>query len=171
MLTLEIPNESHREMYEELCEEIDNYSDEFIHPDNIYSFRWTKYWELLENMRWDRAWTRNWRVPATAYFGVKDGKIIWAIQLRHNINHPNLEYRWWHIWYWIRPSEREKWYASKMLSLVLDEARKIQLEKVLVTCDINNIWSNKVIQNNGWVLEKECIHEDGTRFNRYWITL
>jgi len=158
-------------MYEELCKEIDNFPQELIHPDNIYAFRWEKYIQLLENVRWDRDGTREWRVPSTAFFWVEGRKIIWAIQLRHHINHPNLKYRWGHIWYWVRPSERQKWYASKMLSLVLAEAHNIWLDSVLITCDVNNIGSNKVIQNNGWLLEKECLHEDGTSFNRYWITL
>ena len=171
MLKLEIPNESHREMYENLCDEIANKAEEFVHPDNIYAFRWEKYSELLQNIQWDLYGTREWRVPSTAFFAMSEDIIIWAIQLRHNINHPNLEYRGGHIWYGVRPSERQKWYATQMLELVLEEAQKIWLDKVLITCDINNIWSNKVILHNGWVLEKECLHEDGTRFNRYWITL
>lgn len=171
MLELQFPNETHKEMYEELCEEIETYPDEFIHPDNIYAFRWERYIQLLNSVRWDRDWTRENRVPSTALFWVNNWKIIWAIQIRHHINHPNLEYRWGHIGYGIRLSERKKWYATKMLWLALQEARKIGLEKVLITCNIDNIWSNKVIQKNGWVLERECLHEDGTRFNRYWINL
>jgi len=171
MLKLEIPNKFHREMYENLCDEIANKAEEFVHPDNIYAFRWEKYSELLQNIQWDLHGTREWRVSSTAFFAIKDDKIIWAIQIRHNINHPNLEYRWGHIWYWVRPSERKKWYATKMLQLTLLEAKKIWLSKVLITCDVNNIWSNKVIQKNWGIFEKECLHDDGMRFNRYWIEL
>lgn len=171
MLKLEFPHESHREVYEELWEELEGLNLDFIHPDNIYAFRWGKYPELLKNVRWDLEWTREWRVPATSFFAVDQWRIVWAIQLRHHINHPNLEYRWGHIGYWVRPSERKKWHATKMLKLMLEKAREIWLEKVLITADITNTGSNKVIQKNGWVLEKECKHDDGNRFNRYWITL
>lgn len=171
MLRLEFPHESHKEIYENLCDEIERYPEEFIHPDNIYAFRGEKYSSLLENVRWDRDGTREWRVPSTAFFWVENGRIIWAIQLRHHIDHPNLVYRWGHIGYGVRPSERRKWYASKMLHLILEKAREIWLKKVLITANVTNVGSNKVIQKNGWILEKECLHEDGTLFNRYWITL
>lgn len=171
MLQLEFPNQSHKEMYNELCDEIKKYTEEFVHPDNIYAFRWEKYSILLKNVRWDKNGTREWRVPSTAFFWVDDTKIIWAIQLRHHIDHPNLIFRGGHIGYGVRPSERRKWYASKMLFLILDKARELWLKKILITCDVENIASNKVILKNGGVLEKECLHEDGVRFNRYWINL
>jgi len=171
MLKLEFPHESHKEMYENLCEEIELFPDEFTHPDNIYAFRGEKYSQLLESVRWDRDWIREWRVPSTAYFALDEWRIIWAIQLRHNINHPNLEYRWGHIGYWVRPSERKKWYATKMLELMLEKVQDIWLKEVLITADVTNIGSNKVILNNWWILEKKCKHKDGTNFNRYWITL
>jgi predicted acetyltransferase len=171
MLRLELPNESHKEIYENLWEELEWCNLDFIDPDNIYAFRWEKYSFLLENIKWDIEGTRKWRVPANTFFWIDNGILIWAIQIRHHIDHPNLIFRGWHIGYGVRPSERKKWYATKMLFLALAEAWKIGLKTVLITVDIINIASNKVIVNNWWILEKECLHEDGTRFNRYWITL
>jgi predicted acetyltransferase len=55
-----------------------------------------------------------------------------------------------------------------MLELWLIEAKKLWIQKALLTCDIDNIWSNKVILKNGWVFERVTI--DGT-VNRYWIEL
>jgi len=171
MLKLEFPNESHKEMYEELWDELAWLHLDFVHPDNIYEYRGERYSELLEKVVWDIEWTREWRVPASMFFAIENQKVIWAIQIRHSIDHPNLIFRWGHIGYGVRPSERQKWNATKMLELALKEAKKTWLEKVLVTCDVENIGSNKVIQANGGVLEKECLHEDGMKFNRYWIQL
>ena len=171
MLELQFPNQSHKEMHEDVIAELERYSVDFLHPASTFTYRDDNYWEFVEKTTQTSQWKIEWLVPADTYFAVEDDGIIWAIQLRHHIDHPNLEYRWGHIGYWVRPSKRGNGYATKMLHLVLDRAREILLDKVLITCDINNIWSNKVIQKNWGILEKECLHEDGTRFNRYWITL
>lgn len=171
MLKLQYPNKSHKEMYEDIISELEENSVEFLHPASTFTYREWNYFELMEKVHATSKWDLEWLVPADTYFAVENDRIIWAIQIRHNIDHPNLIFRWWHIGYWVRPSERKKWYATKMLKLILEKAKKIWLNEVLITADIMNIWSNKVIQNNGWVLEKECQHEDGTSFNRYWITL
>jgi predicted acetyltransferase len=57
-----------------------------------------------------------------------------------------------------------------MLRLALLEARKIGLEKVLITCDDGNIASAKVIENNGGVFERLTMKED-RKIRRYWIAL
>ena len=58
-----------------------------------------------------------------------------------------------------------------MLSLALDECRKLGIDKVLITCDKDNIGSRKHILNNGGIKEKEVIEEDGNIVERYWIDL
>jgi len=55
-----------------------------------------------------------------------------------------------------------------MLKLALIEAKKLWLKKVLITCYISNIWSNKTILNNLWIFER--ITKDWLD-NRYWIEL
>lgn len=57
-----------------------------------------------------------------------------------------------------------------MISLALDECRKLGLEKVLMVCNKENIGSAKSIQNNGGVLENE-IEVDGVIEQRYWIEI
>lgn len=76
-----------------------------------------------------------------------------------------------HIGNGIRPSERKKGYATKMIGLALEECRKLGIEKVLIVCDKDNIGSAKSIINNGGVLENEIADEDGTIEQRYWIEL
>jgi len=57
-----------------------------------------------------------------------------------------------------------------MLRLGLPEAKKIGLEKVLITCYDDNIASAKVIENNGGVFER-FTEKEGKKLRRYWITL
>ncbi len=57
-----------------------------------------------------------------------------------------------------------------MISLALDECRKLGIQKVLMVCDKENIGSAKSIKNNGGVLENEIV-VDGVVEQRYWIEL
>ena len=99
----------------------------------------------------------------------KSNKILGAIDIRHSLT-DNLLFRGGHIGYGIRPSERRKGYASKMLSLALDECESIGLSKVLITCLKSNIGSAKTIINNGGILDSEYT-DNGEIFQRYWINL
>ncbi len=168
MLQLIFPNKTHKNAYEKLIKEW--WESEIIPTSPSVLFHWKNFEEFLENVN-KELWEMPWKVPAHLFFLIDDEKefeILWAIQVRHHINHPNLIEVWWHIWYGIAPKFRWKWYWSKMLSLALKEAKKIWLEKVFLWCDVANIWSNKVIQNNGWIFDKKIKNWEG---NRYYINL
>lgn len=130
-------------------------------------FDWENFEEFYEIIKNDVLNNKNW-VNSHLYFLVDGENILWSLQIRHTIDHPNLIEDWWHIWYWIAPKYRKKWYATKMLELWLIEAKKLLLKKVLITCDTDNIWSIKVIERNWWVFERLTKDKDK---NRYWIEL
>lgn len=112
-------------------------------------------------------------VNASTYFSVRksDNKVIGTVQLRHSLSEELRKYGG-HIGYGIRPSERLKGYAGEQLSLVMEEARKIGLRRVMITCDKDNLASAKVIQNNGGELEWEGIYEPTNEVIQiYWISL
>lgn len=75
-----------------------------------------------------------------------------------------------HIGYSVRKDERRKGYATQMLSLALEECRKMHIMRVLITCNKLNIASARTIMNNGGVLEDE-IRTAERITQRYWITL
>jgi len=75
-----------------------------------------------------------------------------------------------HIGYGIRPSERRKGNATKILSLALDKARELGIERALLTCDKDNIGSAQTIINNGGQLDSEDVVND-TEIQRYWINI
>ena len=98
-----------------------------------------------------------------------DNKLLWFINVRLELNDELLEH-WWHIWYAIRPSERMKNYATAQLFSILPMYKDMWVEKILLTCDKNNIWSAKTIQKCGWMLENEVIDpSDWELIQRYWI--
>lgn len=109
-------------------------------------------------------------VPQYFYFLVdSQDHILGAITIRVRLNE-YLLLSGGHIGYGIRPSERRKGCATVMLALALQKCRAMGLQKVLVTCDKENVGSAKTIQKNGGVLENE-IRDDGIVVQRYWIVL
>ena len=109
-------------------------------------------------------------VPGVTYFGMIDSKIVGTINIRYKLNDYLLRIGG-HIGYGIRPSERRKGYAKKMLALALEKCRELGIDKALVTCDKDNLGSAKTIINNGGVLENEYTEGDGNIVQRYWIIL
>jgi predicted acetyltransferase len=110
-------------------------------------------------------------VPSTTFWLIEDMEFIGWVQIRHNLA-GGLFQRGGHIGYYIRVSKRKMGYGKKILELGLKEAKKLNLEKVSVTCDDNNLGSIKVIESNGGILE-DIINLEGasTPTRRYWIEL
>jgi RimJ/RimL family protein N-acetyltransferase len=75
------------------------------------------------------------------------------------------------IGYSVRPSERRKGYAARMLSLALEECRRAGMEKALVTCNPENAASIGTIAKNGGVLDGGVTDENGEKYLRFWIGL
>jgi predicted acetyltransferase len=112
-------------------------------------------------------------VPAHTFWLVRNERtIIGVLQIRHSLT-PFLEREGGHIGYSVRPSERGKGYATRMLGMALEEARRLGLKRVLITCDKRNVASARVIQKNGGRLENEIASRlpDRELTQRYWIEL
>ena len=111
------------------------------------------------------------KVPDSTFFCLDTDRIIFvgAVNIRHYLNEDLLQ-NGGHIGDGVRPSERRKGIATKMISLALEECRKLGIPKVLMVCDKDNKGSAKSIINNGGVLENEIMC-DGVIEQRYWIEL
>jgi predicted acetyltransferase len=109
-------------------------------------------------------------VPSTLYFLIDDNnRIIGAIHFRHVLNQRLMD-NGGNIGYGIRASERKKGFAALMLNLLLEKIDDGELEKVMVTCDEDNVASAKTIEKCGGLLQDKVMFEDvWTR--RYWINL
>lgn len=110
-------------------------------------------------------------VPDTTLFCLDEERDIFvgAVNIRHYLNDALL-LNGGHIGDGVRPTERRKGVATKMIGLALQECKKIGLDRVLMVCDKNNIGSSKSIQNNGGILENEIL-VDGIVEQRFWIDL
>ena len=107
-------------------------------------------------------------VPSTLFFLTgPGGRILGAIHLRHVLN-DRLRLHGGHIGYGIRPSERRKGYGALMLGRLLDLVKARGWDRVLLTCDEDNLGSRKTIEKAGGVLEDRGEFE-GAMTRRYWI--
>jgi len=109
-------------------------------------------------------------VPNSVWFllDIDRNRLLGAVNIRHELNDFLLK-EGGHIGDGIRPSERRKGYATKMIELALLECKRLGIKKVLITCNKDNIASAKSIINNGGILENEIIDSDGELLQRYWI--
>ena len=112
----------------------------------------------------------DWQVPHSSFWLIDENQNILATSnLRHTLN----EKLWiigGHIGYGVAPSARRKGCATKVLELTLLEAKKLGIEKTLVTCYKNNIGSAKSILKNGGEFWKETpIKNRITQY--YWISI
>jgi predicted acetyltransferase len=109
-------------------------------------------------------------VPSTLLFGFVDEAIVGRLMLRHSLNdflrRVGAD--------WVRGRARASWrgYATEMLRRGLDLARSIGLEKVLVTCDEDNVASRRTIEKCGGEYEDSYSGPEARAGKRrYWIAL
>ena len=110
-------------------------------------------------------------VPSSTYLGVreKDNYIVGMIDIRHYLNE-YLTQVGGNIGYSVRKTERNKGYAKQMLKLALEKCRDLKMKKVLITCDEDNIASEKVILSANAKFE-DIRNVDGENKKRFWIDL
>lgn len=143
-------------------------SGEVIVPNAIRRFDYHDFHNYINHM--DNKAEENGFVPYTTYFCLDEDRNIFvgAVNIRHYLN-DSLLLNGGHIGDGVRPSERRKGIATKMIGLALKECKKIGLDKVLMVCDKKNVGSAKSIVKNGGILENE-ITVDGI-VQRFWIKI
>lgn len=112
-------------------------------------------------------------IPSTQLIAVRetDGAVVGMLQIRHTLNDYTAQYAG-HIGYSVRPDERRKGYATRMLRDALPLCRELELRRVLVLCRVENEASRRVILKNGGVYEG-TVREPrrNVELERYWIDL
>lgn len=157
------------EYKEQLFEMMDEWTsyDEKIIPTSIAVNDYRSFDYYMNNLCRDKE--INGIVPETTYFCLDTYRNIFvgAVTIRHYLTE-KLSQNGGHIGDGIRPSERRKGYATAMIELALQEAKKLGINKVLMCCEKQNIASAKSIMNNGGILETDYVF-DGIVKQRYWI--
>jgi predicted acetyltransferase len=102
-------------------------------------------------------------VPSTTLWWVQDDEFLGRLAIRHRLT-PHLREVGGHIGYDVRPPARRRGHATAMLRAALPVAYGLGIASALVTCDVTNIGSRKVIEGNGGVLDDQR----GDKL-RFWV--
>ena len=164
-LTLPVGDES--EAYREYREEFKAFSSPMDGTDLLGVTEDTKEWVEKENGMWRKENLREGYVPSTLLVAKrrKDERVVGMINIRHTLNDYLLKCGG-NIGYSVRPTERGKGYGKKMLSLSLPYLKALGNNRALVTCNVTNEASRRIITSNNGVYENSI---DG--IERYWIEL
>lgn len=87
------------------------------------------------------------RLKSYCYWFMLDNIIIGTSRLRPKLNERFMQVGG-NIGYDVSPSYRRNGFGSEILRLTVEEAKKIGMKNILITCDNDNIGSFKVIENN-----------------------
>jgi len=141
-----------------------------------YSFLWStgiSYADMLERLRKDRLGEelREGRVPNTMLYAFVAGAIVGRVSVRHYLNDV-LRARGGHIGYAVAPAFQRRGYATEMFRQAVAYCRSLGLDRIMITCDDDNVASWKVIEAAGALLEETFVDtEDDALARRYWLEL
>lgn len=165
-LKLEIPNQTHEREYMRVMEKWEAL-EEYIQPELMRRGN-TPYDKWLEYCEDDRtkASMLSTHIPATLYFMVNEKREICGGIV---INHADTKRG--HLHAGIVPWHRGEGYGTTMLSLALEECKKMGMRKVHICPNsVENRAAVQVILNNGgYLLDK--FMDDGKMIERYEISI
>jgi predicted acetyltransferase len=108
-------------------------------------------------------------VPSTFLFAFAETRIVGRVSIRHSLN-DQLRQVGGHIGYVVVPEFRRRGYATMMLRQAIQIARGLGIDRILVTCDDDNIGSIRTIEKNGGVLDSIIVVPHLAKpKRRYWI--
>ena len=110
-------------------------------------------------------------VPGAFLVAAVEEVVVGRVSIRFELNDYLFRFGG-HVGYAVAPSFRHRGYATEILRQTLPIVRSVGLKRILLTCDDDNVASQRVIEVNGGVLEN-IVCEEGLRVpkRRYWIDL
>ena len=107
------------------------------------------------------------RVAYSTFWLIDKDEVVGVVRVRHE----EVEFGG-HIGYDISPNHRKRGYGTQILKLALEKAGEIGITEIIVTCNINNIASRKIIEkNNGKLLGTIFDEEEKEHLHKYRIKL
>ena len=166
-LELQLPTIQHKIAAENFKSEFLEMHELVIHGSALFDQLEYEQWLTHNtNNRQESTVSIGW-VTATTFFAVRkrDLKIIGMIDIRHNLGNELLAQYGGHMGYSVRPSEREKGYATEILKMGIEYAKSLNIEKLMLACFSDNIPSIKTIIKCGGVLSDTKPYTDGQLVN------
>jgi len=128
------------------------------------------YFDLADRFENDRDLPPD-RVPMTQYLLFDGDRLVGGSRLRRRLI-PVLLLDGGNIGYEVRRTDRRRGYATEILRRTLEEARRLGLDRVLLTTEVSNIGSTRVIERAGAIPDEDSISpRTGNQMRRFWIDL
>lgn len=155
--------------YEEMTTPSDRDAWIYLGPDGTEDLIYNRFSEYVAELRSRETTPAPHFVRGITYWAIQGEELVGRIGLRLELN-DFLATLGGHVGYIVRPSCRGRGIASRMLEFVLQTSEARSLGKLLVTCDEDNLASQRVIEKCGGVYES-TLHPDGRPVGkrRYWI--
>lgn len=96
----------------------------------------------------------DWMVPQSSFWLFEGDTPVGYGRIRHYLN-DCLQETSGHVGYAIRKTQRGKGYGNKILELLIEECKKLNIELLQIGTNANNVYSNRVILHNGGILFRE----------------
>ncbi|QDU79856.1 Acetyltransferase (GNAT) family protein [Polystyrenella longa] len=107
------------------------------------------------------------RSPGIVYWAIEAESIIGRIAVRFDADETG-----GHVGYYVIPSCRNQGFATKILKLLLETTVAREIGRILITCDEDNLPSERVILKNGGRFENLIdVASDRPRKKRFWIDI
>jgi len=163
------PQERYKEGFKKMVEEYRAFGEKEyfeMYKEAISDFKGYVL-KLKDNIKGCDGWVPSY----TFWLTNMNEKILGGVRIRTSLNNEFVRKFAGHIGYDISPLSRRQGYGMTILKLALEKAAMIHLDKVLITCDDDNIASKRIIENNGGIFESEISKEEKNKqLRRYWIT-
>ena len=110
-------------------------------------------------------------VLSETWFAVPEGddKILGIVDIRKELNE-KLSWGGGNIGFSIRPHMRGEGYGVQVLNLAIERCRELNMEKVLLTCEEENLRAARTIMSCH-AMEEENAEAMAEGFRRFWIFL
>ncbi len=104
-------------------------------------------------------------VTTSTYWLVCENNVVGVVRIRHEESGTA-----GHIGYDISPLHRNRGYGKLILKLALEKAAELGIEEAILTCNIENEASKKIIEGNGGEYMDEIYdEEEDERLSRYKV--
>ena len=102
------------------------------------------------------------------YLCFHDNKLVGLLSIRYELP-KDLSEKYGDIGYGVRPSERNKGYATKMLQHALSVCTDKGMDRVILGCYKDNLASAKTIKKNGGILVLENDNYKAGKVSQYYL--
>ncbi len=141
-----------RDVYN-MLQELPKNENGFTNGCNGITFEEFKRWLIKCNNMENGIELEEWMVPQSSYWLFADGIPVGMGKLRHYLT-DKLRKEGGHIGYSILPYYRSKGHGKMLLKMLIDCAKNMKIDRLLLTIHNHNIASIKIALANNGIIEK-----------------